>query len=157
MAALTRGAYLIATWGGLGWLRPAPGTWGSLGAIPLHWALSQLHPTLHAGAIVLLCALGTWSAQVVALDRKSKDPQFVVIDEVIGTLLAMGAVRADSWGLQVIALALFRVLDITKPGPIRGLERAKPVGLGIMLDDVAAGALAGAIAAMLGWVFPILG
>jgi phosphatidylglycerophosphatase A len=157
MTALTRAAYLIATWGGLGWLRPAPGTWGSLGAVPLHLALSHLHPTLHAASVVGLCALGTWAAQVVALDRKSKDPQFVVIDEVIGTLLAMGAVRAQSWWLQVIALLLFRALDITKPGLIKKAERAKPVGLGIMLDDVVAGLLAGALASALGWFLPTLG
>lgn len=157
MAALTRAAYLFATWGGLGWLKPAPGTWGSLGAVPLHLALSHLPPALHGASIVVVTALGTAAAQIVANDKKAKDPQFVVIDEVAGTLLAMGAVRAQSWWLQVIALLLFRLLDITKPGPIRKAERAKPVGLGIMLDDVVAGALAGAIAAALGWGFALLG
>jgi phosphatidylglycerophosphatase A len=54
--------------------------------------------------------------------------------------------------LQAIALLLFRFFDITKPGPIRKAERAKPVGLGIMLDDVVAGVVAGAIAFALSWV-----
>jgi phosphatidylglycerophosphatase A len=152
MKPLTRGAYVVATWFGLGWMRFAPGTWGSLGAVPLHWALCRLSLPLHAVCIAALAVLGTAAAEVVARDRKSKDPQFVVIDEVIGVLLAMVAVRGCSIWLQAIALLLFRFFDITKPGPIRKAERAKPVGLGIMLDDVVAGVVAGAIAFALSWV-----
>jgi phosphatidylglycerophosphatase A len=69
-----------------------------------------------------------------------------VIDEVVGTLIALGLVRTRSLGARLVAFALFRVLDITKPGPIARAEHARPPGLGIMLDDVLAGMVAGLLA-----------
>ncbi len=119
---------------------------GSIGAVPLHLALATLGPLPHAAAIVALSVLGTWAANEVARAEGIEDPQKVVIDEVCGTLIAMGMVSGGSWGIQLLALALFRVLDITKPGPIDTVQRLEPPGVGIMADDLLAGAVAGAMA-----------
>jgi phosphatidylglycerophosphatase A len=82
----------------------------------------------------------------VAQDSGTDDPSWVVIDEVVGTLLALVWVREAELWIQAIAFVAFRVLDIVKPPPIRQAEHAQPPGLGILLDDVIAGLLAGALA-----------
>lgn len=139
-------ARLLATWFGCGLSPKAPGTVGSLGAVPLHLALATLGPLPHAAAIVALTAAGTWAANEVARAEGIEDPQKVVIDEVAGTLIAMGMVSGGSWGIRVLALTLFRLLDITKPGPIDAVQRLEPPGVGIMADDVLAGLAAGVMA-----------
>lgn len=139
-------ASLLATWFGCGLSRLAPGTVGSIGAVPLHLLLRKLSPPLHAASVIAISAAGIWSAQREAQESGESDPQRVVIDEVAGTLIAMGLVRNRSLSRQLAALLLFRALDITKPGPIRAAERASPPGLGIMLDDLLAGLGAGVLA-----------
>lgn len=140
----------LATWFGCGLSPRAPGTVGSIGAVPLHLLLAQTPWGVHVAAVLLVSAAGVWAAQVYAVDRGEKDPQRVVIDEVAGTVISMGVVRAAPWFVQLAALVAFRVLDIWKPGPIRRLEHLEPVGVGIMFDDLLAGVLAGA-AVWLGW------
>jgi len=124
----------------------APGTVGSLGAVPLHLALSTLGAVPHAAVILALSAAGVWASNRVAEAEGIEDPQTVVIDEVCGTLIAMGMVGGSGIGIRLLALALFRVLDITKPGPIDSVQRLKPAGVGIMADDLLAGVVAGAMA-----------
>lgn len=119
---------------------------GSLGAVPLHFALATLGPLPHAAAIAALTLAGTWAANRVAEAEGIEDPQKVVIDEVCGTLIAMGMVSGAGLGVRLLALALFRVLDITKPGPIDSVQHLQPPGVGIMADDVLAGVAAGAMA-----------
>lgn len=139
-------AYPIGTWFGLGRAPKAPGTFGSLGAIPLHLLLSRLHPALHVSSVLVGAALGVWASQRIADTEQVDDPSHVVIDEVAGTLIAMGLVRSRSLAVQLVAFGLFRLLDITKPGPIASAEQAHPAGLGIMLDDLLAGLVAGLLA-----------
>ncbi|HEY2405908.1 MAG TPA: phosphatidylglycerophosphatase A [Polyangiaceae bacterium] len=143
-------AHALAKWFGCGNVPVAPGTAGSIGAVPLHLALRLLPPGLHLAAIVATTAVGVWSANEIAKEMAVEDPQCVVIDEVVGTLLAMGMVRSRSIGTQVAALLLFRLFDTWKPGPIDASQRAKPEGVGIVLDDVLAGILAGAVARVIG-------
>jgi phosphatidylglycerophosphatase A len=88
-------------------------------------------------AAFLAAAIGIPAATVVAQESGREDPGHVVIDEVAGQWLTLAACRPD-WPHAVVALALFRLFDITKPWPIRKLE-ALPGGWGIMLDDLAAG------------------
>lgn len=121
----------------------APGTAGALGAIPLHFVLARLAPVPHALAVAAVTAAGIWASQRYAERVGEKDPQSVVIDEVAGTLIAMGLVRKKSLGVQLSALVLFRALDIGKPGVIDRVQHAKPAGLGIMADDLVAGVVAG--------------
>jgi len=95
--------------------------------------------------------IGIPAATIAAREAGRKDPGFVVIDEVAGQWIALIAVRPD-WQHAALALLLFRAFDIWKPWPIQRLERL-PEGTGIVLDDVAAGALALAIGLAVGrWV-----
>lgn len=100
----------------------------------------------HIATIVALSALGTWASNEVAKAEGIEDPQTIVIDEVCGTLIAMGMVAGSSIGVRLLALALFRVFDITKPGPIDSAQRLQPAGVGVMADDILAGLLAGVMA-----------
>jgi len=135
-------ATLVSTFFGLGRLRPGPGTWASAAAVLLWAALAHaLAPPLRtpAGLIlaVLLTLIGIPAATRVARGSGTKDPQFVVIDEVAGQLVALIAVPL-AWKSFLAGFILFRVFDILKPPPVRQLE-AIPEGTGIVLDDIAAG------------------
>ena len=143
----TRWAWALATFFGAGYLKPGPGTYGSVAALLLWYAAAHaFHPSQTVLALatlfaaLLLTDLGIRASTIVARESARKDPSFVVIDEVAGQLIALIAMRPD-WKHALLALVLFRLFDITKPGPIRRLE-ALPEGTGIMLDDVAAGAFA---------------
>jgi phosphatidylglycerophosphatase A len=135
-------ATLIATFFGIGRLRPGPGTWGSAATVVLWAALSHaLAPSMRVPAAIALALLvtlvGIPAATQVARGSGMKDPQFVVIDEVAGQLVALIAVPL-AWKSFLAGFILFRVFDIVKPPPVRQLE-AIPEGAGIVLDDVAAG------------------
>jgi phosphatidylglycerophosphatase A len=135
-------ATLVATFFGAGRLKPGPGTWGSL-ATMLAWALvshflpaSCVLPT-NVALAALAVALGIPAATRVARASRLKDPQFVVIDETAGQLITLiGAPLA--WKSFLAGFILFRAFDIVKPPPVRQLERL-PEGVGIVVDDVAAG------------------
>jgi phosphatidylglycerophosphatase A len=135
----------LSTWFGCGASKLAPGTMGSFGAVPVHLGLRLLPAPIHLAAIVGITAVGVWSSNEMAKAMGVEDPQCVVIDEVAGTLLAMGMVRHSSIGVQILALGLFRLFDIWKPGVIDTVQNAKPEGVGIMADDVLAGILAGVV------------
>lgn len=139
----------LATWFGCGRVPLAPGTAGALGAVPLHYLLKRLHPALHIAAVAIVSAVGIWSSDEMAKLLEAKDPQCVVIDEVAGTLIAMGMVSKRGLGAELFALLLFRAYDIVKPGPVARAEHAQPPGLGIMADDLVAGVLAGITARLL--------
>ena len=141
----TTWAWLTATVLGAGYLRPGPGTYGSVAAVLLWFAAAHfLHPAhlplLTLAAAAAVTAIGIPAATVVARESGREDPQHVVIDEVAGQLVALILMPAD-WQHAALALVFFRLFDITKPPPIRSLERL-PGGTGIMLDDLAAGVLA---------------
>ena len=154
-AQRTSWAWAIGTFFGAGYLRPGPGTYGSAAAVVL-WAAAVylLHPAAVPLAIATSIAaltatlIGIPAATIVARESGRKDPGHVVIDEVAGQLVALIAVRSD-WQHAVLSLLLFRLFDILKPPPVRQLERL-PEGTGIMLDDIAAGLLALAVAHIVG-------
>jgi phosphatidylglycerophosphatase A len=135
-------ATLTATFFGIGRLHPGPGTWGSAVTVVL-WAacareLTPSHRAPVAIALALLIILiGIPAATSVSRASGVKDPQFVVIDEVAGQLIALIAVPL-AWKTFLAGFILFRAFDILKPPPVRQLERL-PEGTGIVLDDVAAG------------------
>jgi phosphatidylglycerophosphatase A len=140
----------IATWFGCGRSPVAPGTMGAIGAVPLHLVLRRLGPGVHLGAVLAVTAVGLYCADAFAEEVGEKDPQSVVIDEVIGTLIALGLVRHRSISTQLLAFALFRLFDVWKPGPIDDVQGAEPRGLGIVADDVLAGIAAGVLARLAG-------
>lgn len=128
----------IATGLGLGYLPVAPGTWGTLLAFPVHFALKMLTPSgygIGLAAILLIAIAAAGSAEKI-LDRK--DPGVVVIDEVAGMLVALiGA--PDRLVFLAAAFLIFRFFDIVKPMPIRLIDRRINGGIGIVADDLAAG------------------
>ncbi len=144
---------LVATWFGIGLVRPAPGTWGSLAALPL--------------GVVILYAAGPWGLAVAVLavyglgmlevrrflasfpDDADRDHGAIVVDEVAGQLIALIPAMLSPM-LWIAAFVLFRLFDIWKPWPVRLLDRAVPGALGVMLDDVAAGLMAAAAVVLLG-------
>jgi phosphatidylglycerophosphatase A len=140
-----RWAELTATFCGIGRIKPGPGTWASAATVGLWAILASFLPTSARWPVALCCALlitlaGIAAANSVVRATGVKDPQIVVIDEVAGQLIALIAAPL-SWQCLLAGLILFRAFDILKPPPIRQLE-ALPEGWGVMLDDVAAGALA---------------
>ncbi len=141
-------ASLIATFFGTGRLRPGPGSWGSAATILLWWAAARtIAPQWQALAAVALALLAV-AAGIPAATRVERatgieDPQFVVIDEVAGQLIALIAIPI-SWQSLLAGFILFRGFDIVKPPPARQLEKLHG-GAGIVLDDVAAGLYALAI------------
>jgi phosphatidylglycerophosphatase A len=147
-------AWVVGTFFGAGLLKPGPGTYGSIAGVLLWYAAAHLlHPaqiplaTGTAVAAVIATLIGIPAATIVARESGREDPGHVVIDEVAGQLIALIAIPAD-WRHAALSLLLFRLFDILKPPPIRQLERL-PTGTGIMLDDVAAGLFALAIAQLI--------
>lgn len=134
----------LATWFGCGASPIAPGTVGSLGTLPLAYVLVNAGAGAYWGVTFGLTLVGTWAAERTAQALGDDDPSSVVIDEVVGTLLALG-LAGPQLTASIAAFVLFRVLDITKPGPIDTVQHLRPPGLGIMADDVLAGLAAGAI------------
>lgn len=135
-------ATLVATFFGIGHLRPGPGTWGSAATVILWWFLARwIAPGWQpwaAGILALAAVLiGIPAATRVARSSGGKDPQFVVIDEVAGQLITLIAAPV-TWQSLLLGFILFRVFDIVKPPPVRQLERL-PEGVGIVVDDVGAG------------------
>ena len=149
---LSHPACLLATWFGSGLLRPAPGTWGSLAALPFAWGIAYFAgPIALAVATGAVFALGCWAAGVSERASGGKDPGVVVIDEVAGQWLVLIAAPLDPWS-YLAGFVLFRICDILKPWPASWADRNVTGGLGIMLDDILA-ALFGlaAIAAFRVW------
>jgi phosphatidylglycerophosphatase A len=144
----THWAWAIATFFGAGYLRPGPGTYGSVAAVLLwFFAARAFHPSAFALALattvaaIVVTAIGIPASSIVAREAHREDPGFVVIDEVAGQLVALlltPAFGPHAWAAIALALVLFRLFDITKPPPIRRLETLRG-GTGIMLDDIAAG------------------
>ena len=138
-------AWALGTFFGAGLLRPGPGTYGSLAGVLLWFAAAHAFHPAHLAVLTLAAAVittlaGIPAATIVARESGREDPGHVVVDEVAGQLFALIAIPAD-WSHALLALLLFRLFDIVKPPPVRQLERLHG-GVGIMLDDVAAGLLA---------------
>ena len=134
-------AIAIATWFGCGYSPFAPGTAGSLAGLAIGVLLHQYlgfggWHFLALAAVVFWPA--TWAATVTARLKGLKDPQIVVVDEVLGQWITLAGAGTLNWKSYLAAFALFRLFDIWKPPPVRQLE-ALPAGLGINADDVMAG------------------
>ena len=142
--ARTSWAWVTATFFGIGHLPGGPGTWAALVTAAIWYTVAR---AAHAGGLSLVIAtliaaaaatlIGIWAAGIVERQSGRLDPGFVVIDEVAGQLTALPFVPLDI-GHVLLALVLFRIFDIFKPPPVRQLERLHG-GVGIMMDDVAAG------------------
>ena len=136
-------AHVLAVWFGCGHLPLAPGTWGTLGAVPLYLLVRPLGVAAVAVTALAVTLVGLWAAGDVERRLGSKDPQIVCIDEVAGVLVTWLA-APPTWRGLIAGVVLFRVFDQWKPWPARAAERLGG-GAGVMLDDVVAGAWGAAL------------
>jgi phosphatidylglycerophosphatase A len=137
---LRRPAHFIALGFGSGLAPFAPGTFGTLVAIPIAAALRVYgNDVAFIVVIVLLFAIGIWASDITGRDLGVPDHGSIVIDEVVAFLLVLFFVGGDPLR-QAFAFLLFRVFDIAKPPPIRGVDTTMKNGLGVMLDDLIAAA-----------------
>lgn len=137
-----RGWALLAAWGPCGLSPIAPGTVGTLGAVPLAWAVARLEPLAAAAFLAAFTALSVHAAGHAGRHWRVVDASQIVIDEVAGYLVTMAFVPF-TWPAAALGFLLFRACDVLKPWPASAFDRVKS-GLGVVLDDVAAGAWAGA-------------
>ena len=142
---MNRIAYLIAIWFGAGLLPKAPGTWGSIAALPIAYGI-VLWGGLEAlaGATIVVFIIGVWASAIAAKEMSGNDPSEIVVDEVAGQWLTLLVVPPDII-LYACGFALFRLFDIWKPWPISWADQKIKGGMGIMLDDVIAGVYAGVL------------
>ena len=145
-------AQLIGTVLGVGYIRPAPGTWGSLVALPWAWLVHVIggFPLLLIG-VVAAFVKGWWATIVMTRDSDDHDPSEIVIDELVGQWIALLPLSYAAWNMDlnvlvmwpgwIAAFAFFRLFDIWKPGPVGWADR-RGDALGVMLDDVIAGVFA---------------
>ena len=121
----------------------APGTCGTLVAIPIYLLMRPLALTLYVVTVAVMFAAGVWLCQVMERDLGVHDHPGIVWDEIVGYLITM-FLAPDGWEWVVLGFFLFRLFDIWKPFPIRQIERRIQGGFGNMLDD--------ALAAFYAWV-----
>jgi phosphatidylglycerophosphatase A len=129
---------VLATWFGVGLIPVAPGTWGSLAALPFAWVIHDLWGVLGLALGALIAFVGgCWAAGAFAKASGEVDPAAIVVDEVAAQWLVLIAAPLQplAWAL---AFLLFRLFDIWKPWPVRWADRHVKGGFGIMLDDVLA-------------------
>lgn len=135
-----------------GYLKPAPGTWGSLAALPAAWILTALGgPVLLIAATLAAYFGGVAATKAETAATNTHDPGWIVIDEVVGQWIALLPVAIGAWHVGrdplalwpgiVAAFLFFRLFDIWKPGPV-GKADARDDATGVMLDDVWAGLFA---------------
>lgn len=123
---------------GSGLVPVAPGTAGTLVAIPLYCLVQDLSLVVYLGVTLVVTLLGIWICDVTAKNLGVHDHSGIVWDEIAGYLITMIA-APPGWEWVVVGFLLFRFFDVLKPWPISWLDRQVHGGLGIMLDDVAAG------------------
>jgi len=144
----------LATWFGAGRLPWAPGTWGSLAALPLAWLLLALGgPWLLLIAAALVFVLGLWASDRYMKAVGLHDPGAIVIDEVAGQWLTLAIAPLDPLAF-LLGFVLFRVADVLKPWPANWLDRRVGGAFGVMIDDVAAAVYAGGVLAIVIWLLP---
>lgn len=147
-------AVAIATAGGAGYFPFAPGTVGSAVGIAVYLLSRRLDPGMQIGMFVAICVAGTWASTIAASHFGREDPGYVVVDEVAGQLATLLLLDVGLLG-ALAGFFIFRVLDIIKPWPANKLESLHG-GLGIMADDIMAGAYGWLLLWGLIYVFPWL-
>ncbi len=148
--------HLMAFGFGSGAAARAPGTWGSLAAIPFWLALAWMPPVAYWFFVFFAFLIGVWLCGKTARDLKVHDHGGIVWDEFVGMWIVLGLFPDNIYGV-LMAFALFRLFDVVKPWPINWLDNHLPGGLGIMVDDVVAGFMAmAALYSIDRWMAPVL-
>ncbi len=147
--AANKTAEIIATYFGLGLSPKAPGTVGSLGTLPLAFVLAYYTGIYGIIVAAIICFVaGTLATDVIIRGQEEKDPGKVVIDEVVGQLLAFSFVcdylyqNLGNWWIYLAGFAAFRFFDICKMGPVKWFDSKMKNAYGVMMDDVCAGLMA---------------
>ena len=127
---ITNPIFLISTWVGVGVLPQAPGTWGSLAALPVAWLITNyLGQTFLLVFTILLFFLGVWTSEIYANRTNDTDPKSIVVDEVVGQIIVTTAIPL-SFIWYLAAFILFRISDILKPWPVSWLDKKNKRWLG---------------------------
>lgn len=133
--------HFLALGFGSGLSPKAPGTFGTLAAVPVYWLLSDLSLIYYVTAVILVSLIGIPICDYTSKQLRVHDHPGIVFDEFAGFLITMIAVPI-SWEWILTGFLLFRIFDIVKPWPISWLDKKVQGGLGIMLDDILAGLFA---------------
>lgn len=137
-------AHFLALGFGSGLIRPAPGTWGTLAAIPVYFAVLAILPSgllPYLAVVIASFMLGVYVCGKTASDVGVHDHGAIVWDEIVGFLVTMTLIQ-PTWFNLILGFGLFRFFDILKPWPIKLLDKYVHGGFGIMIDDVLAGVFA---------------
>jgi len=143
--------YFIAFGFGTGLMRVAPGTWGTVAAIPVYLLIAKTSPLVYLLFTIAAFAFGVFVSDKVSQDLGVHDYGGIVWDEVVGYLLTLFMVPVGFWWM-LLGFVLFRIFDIWKPQPIGWVDKHVHGGLGIMLDDVIAAIFAGIILQCVVWI-----
>ena len=144
-SSFTDPAVFLATGFASGFLRPAPGTWGSLVALVIWWLLlARLEWQWQLVVVVVTVAFGTWITHVVGRRYQVHDDPRIVIDEFAGLWLTLVA-APPTFLAGIAGFLMFRILDISKVWPVGWADRRVSGATGVMLDDLLAGGLALAV------------
>lgn len=135
---MRRLALLLATWWGVGYVPRAPGTAGTIAAIPFFFLLSLLPLYGYLACVLGIGLVACWAAGEAERFFQEQDSKRIVIDEAVGFFITMTALP-PTWPYLIGGFCLFRCFDILKPPPIRLIERKVKGGYGVVLDDVLAG------------------
>jgi len=135
---MRRLALLLATWWGAGYSPIAPGTAGTIAAIPFYFLLRLLPLYGYLACVLGIGLVACWAAGEAERIFQEQDSKRIVIDEAVGFFITMTALP-PTWPYLIGGFCLFRCLDILKPPPIRLIERKVKGGYGVVLDDVLAG------------------
>ena len=157
---------IVATFFYIGYLRPAPGTWGSIIALPLAYIIHISGGFLAlASATFLIIAIGLWAIAAATKGNQTKDRPEFIVDEVAGQWLALWVLSWSAtfyninilslWPGWIMAFVMFRIFDIFKPGPIGWADKRKDV-FGVMLDDILAGVAAGIVTALFAIIYHMM-
>ncbi|MDH5473679.1 MAG: phosphatidylglycerophosphatase A [Gammaproteobacteria bacterium] len=141
VALLKNPIHFLSLGFGSGLMPKAPGTFGTLAALPVYLLMANLSLLIYSLIVVAMFGLGVYLCQKTTDELKVHDHSGIVFDEIVGFLITMIAVPL-SWQWIIAGFMLFRLFDIVKPWPISWLDRKVHGGLGIMLDDVLAGVFA---------------
>lgn len=150
---LTHPVYCLAFGFGSGLAPKAPGTFGTLVALPLYWFIADWHWGILLGIILLMSLVGIYLCGETARAMHRHDHPGIVWDEIVGFLIAMIPLTKD-WKALLLGFVLFRFFDIVKPWPIGIADKGVKGGLGIMLDDIIAGIMAALVGGVI-WFYAV--
>lgn len=134
---IKRPIHFLAFGFGAGLAPQAPGTFGTLMAVPIYLLIMHLSVPVYLGVLAIMTGVGIWICDRTTVDLGVHDHGGIVWDEMVGYLLTLTAVPITWWNI-VIAFVLFRLFDILKPWPISWVDKHVSGGVGIMIDDIIA-------------------